>query len=145
MNDFASIGKNILIVDKYFKIYFRNALKEYDLNASDGLAILMLYEGHCQTQDQIISELHYDKAVVARTMKGLEEKGYVERFENPDDNRSFIFKPTERVEVIKPELMRILREWSNKLMDGIDDIETLKKQMSIMSQNAYKTVKGDNE
>ncbi|MEG0979362.1 MAG: MarR family transcriptional regulator [Oscillospiraceae bacterium] len=145
MNDYALIGKNILIIDKYFKIYFKNALKIYGLNASEGLALLMLYEGKCQTQDQIISELHYDKGVIARTMKELEDKGYVERNENPVDNRSFIFNVTEKSELVRPHIIRILKSWSDKLMDGIDDIEVLKMAITKMSINAYNTVKGDNE
>jgi DNA-binding MarR family transcriptional regulator len=111
------IGRKMMIINKYFKIYLRNALKEYDLNAMEGMVLLVLYENNNhldkdtfdkihnilgKTQEQIISELHYDKSIMARTMQSLEKKGLLLRDDNPHDNRSYIFTLTEKAVAFKP-------------------------------------------
>ena len=88
---YAFIGRYIFIVDKYFRLYFKDSLKEYGMNSAEGLVLLVLFGEDGMTQDQLIAELQYDKGVMARTMKSLEEKAYVKRERNPIDKRSSIF------------------------------------------------------
>lgn len=147
-----SIGLNILVIDKYFKIYLKKSLKEYNLNTSEGLVLLILYkqletldknliEIHStklgRTQDEIIDELHYDKGVMTRAMKSLEEKNYVLRKDNPQDNRSYIFELTEEAICLKPHLLEILNKWHNIVLKDINEdmIKILKSQLSKMFQN----------
>lgn len=70
MERFVSIGRNMAIADKYFKLYLRDALQPYDLNAAEGVVMLMMFQksekSDCsiidgKTQDEIIREIHYDK------------------------------------------------------------------------------------
>lgn len=153
-----SIGLNILVIDKYFKIYLKKSLKEYNLNTSEGLVLLILYkqletldknliEIHNtelgKTQDQIIDELHYDKGVMTRAMKSLEEKNYVLRKDNPQDNRSYIFELTEEAICLKPHLLEILNKWHNIVLKDInkDMIKILKSQLSKMFQNVINSNK----
>ena len=58
-----SIGRNIMVIDKYFRMYFKNHLKQYGLNTAEGLSLLALYEEDGRTQEQLIMLLHYDKAL----------------------------------------------------------------------------------
>lgn len=44
MNQFTSIGKNMMIADKYFKLYLKNELLAYDLNTAQGIVLLMMYQ-----------------------------------------------------------------------------------------------------
>ena len=90
-----------------------------------------------KTQDEIISELHYDKGVMARTMQSLEDKNYVIRKNNPQDNRSYIFQLTENAINLKPEILKILNEWNNTLLQGIDKkiVDLIKLQLDKMVDN----------
>lgn len=147
MKAIAIIGRNINIADKYFRIYLRNCLNPYGLNAAEGTVLLNMYEKHSDTsknplngttQEELIAGLHYDKGVMTRTMKSLEEKGYVLRSANPDDSRSYVFTLTGKGNTFKRTLVTILREWAEVLFKGVDEasIGVLEKALDIMSENA---------
>lgn len=153
MYEYASIGRNIMIIHKYFKMFFKNELKKYHMNTAEAMVLLALYEHDGKTdeeiltaihngsvgktQDQIIGELHYDKGVMARTMQSLENKGYILRNDNPHDNRSYIFTLTEEARCFKPKLIAILRQWNEGLLADIGDLDMLKQLMERMATNAH--------
>jgi DNA-binding MarR family transcriptional regulator len=158
MNDDRALGRDIFVIDKYFRIYFKNALRQYDLNATEAMVLLALYErgslredvfedihGHKlqKSQEQIISDLQYDKAAMTRTMQSLEGKGFVVRRENPIDNRSFLFSPTETADAFKPSLIGVLRDWNNILLNGVGDLEIVSGALRRMANNAKQELKGE--
>jgi DNA-binding MarR family transcriptional regulator len=146
MNKFAGIGRNMTVSNKYFHLYLRNELRPYDLNATEGIVMLMMYRhDDCSddeyignTQDEIIKKIHYDKGVMTRTMKGLEEKDFVKRNLNPMDSRSYIFSLTPKGLEFKETLINILRQWNNHLLKGIDehDLKTVERALEIMAKNS---------
>ena len=152
---YVSIGRNMNIADKYFRLYLRSALNPYELNAAEGTVLLVMYgkdggtekqifhsihgfEPGGNTQDELIGQLHYDKGVMARTMKTLEEKGYVERRDNPADSRSYLFYLTEQGKNFKETLLHILRIWQEVLLKNLDEktLDVIEKALEIMAQNA---------
>ncbi len=154
MTPYSSVGRNILVIDKYMKLYLKNALKPYDLNTAEGMVLLTLY-GHNglaqdeimnelhggewgRTQDQLIDELHYDKGVMTRTMQALEAKGYVNRQGNSADGRSYLFYLSKKAEEFKPRLMSILRAWNDGVLKGFDvqQIEQMERVLAQMADNA---------
>lgn len=153
------IGRKMMIINKYFKVYFRNALKEYDLNAVEGMVLLVLYENNNQfdkkafdkihtsilgkTQEQIISELHYDKSIMARTMQSLETKGFVLRDDNPHDSRSYIFTLTDKAVAFKPTLIEILKKWSEILLNEVEKLDAVAAALDKMTQNVIQSIKGE--
>lgn len=156
-----SIGRNNMIIEKYFKLYFRNSLKQYDLNTAEGLILLLMMEKEMkpqhnaldkmhqlikgQTQDQMNDEIHYDKAVMTRTMQSLESKGYVERSINPADRRSSVFSLTKKAVDFKLTLIEILTLWNDGLQKGIDEekLEIVKTVLCQMANNALELTKGE--
>ncbi len=152
---YGTIGRNILIIDKYMKLYLKYALKPHDLNTAEGMVLLVLYghdglgqdeiltELHGQkergkTQEQLIFSLHYDKGVMTRTMQALESKGYVRRQENSADGRSYIFFLTPKAESFKPTLLSVLRLWSESILQGInkDAVALIESALMQMAENA---------
>ena len=147
MKAIALIGRNINVVDKYFRIYLRNRMNPYGLNAAEATVLLNMYEKsgdasedtlNGTTQEALIAGLHYDKGVMTRTMRSLEEKGYVTRSVNPNDSRSYIFALTGKGNSFKKTLVTILREWADILFTGVDEssVEVLEKALNTMSKNA---------
>lgn len=156
-----SIVKNSMIIEKHFKLFFKNGLKQYDLNTAEGMVLLLLIEKEAkpecntiekmhkiirgQTQDQMIDEIHYDKAVMTRTMQSLEGKGYVVRNLNPIDSRSYIFSLTKKAADFKPTLINILKHWNEGMQKGIDkkELEVADKALSQMANNAIELARGE--
>lgn len=93
MVEYKAIGVNMFIIDKYFKVYLKKSLKKYDLNAAEGLVLLVFLKHHNKmTQDAIC---------------------------------------------LKPELVKILNEWNNTLLQGIDKelASLIKSQLDKMVDN----------
>ncbi|MDD2969989.1 MAG: MarR family transcriptional regulator [Lachnospiraceae bacterium] len=159
---YKEIGRNILIIDKYFKLYLKTALKQYDLNTAEGMVLLTLYEqtGHTSaqiiqnshpenfsaTQNQLIDELHYDKGVMTRIIQSLEQKGFVRRTDHPLDSRSFLINVTDKALDFKPVLISILKRWNDLFLIGFDEasLDMLDKSLVTMAENAaVATKEGD--
>lgn len=141
MEKFEHIGRNMMISDKYFKLYLRDALAPYGLNATEGVVLLMMFHSAVaqkNTQEDLIRRIHYDKGVMTRTMKELEQKGFVSREPNPTDSRSYLFSLTKAGEALKEPLFDTVRRWNERLLAGIDerDLETVKTVLGKMAQNA---------
>ena len=159
MNDCRVLGRDIFVIDKYFRLFFKNALRPYDLNPTEAMVLLALYEkgGHLRedvfddihehklskSQEQIIADLQYDKAAMTRTMQSLEGKGYAQRRANPSDSRSFLFWATQKADAFKPTLIGILREWNDLLTEGVGDMDIIGPAIRQMAENAKQAVKGE--
>lgn len=156
---YSTIGRSIMAIDKYFKMYFKSALIEHDLNVAEGMVLLALYGHDGQTtegilrdihnaevgttQDQLVDELHYDKAAMTRTMQALEKKELVLRSDHPIDSRSYLFALTDRAKDFKCVLLGILRRWNDDVLQGLDPlaIELLGNSLDSMMEQAVLLVK----
>lgn len=160
---YHTIGRDIMAIDKYFKFYFKSALSGHHLNVAEGMVLLALYGRDGQTtegilddihevemrktQDQLIGELHYDKAAMTRTMQALEKKGLVLRSDNPLDSRSYLFSLTEQAKEFKEVLLTILRTWNDGILQELDGptIALLENSLDSMMQNARRLAKDGKE
>lgn len=144
----TSIGSNIWIIDKYFRLFFKNALKPYDINATEAMVLLTLYSNSDKactlagmSQDQLITFLHYDKSVMTRTMQTLEKKGYVKRMSHPTDSRSYLFEITDYARQFRPKLIDILVQWNEALLQDCEHADQLAHQIHRMARNAMDKAK----
>lgn len=156
---YKEIGRNILIIDKYFKLYLKTSLKYHDLNTAEGMVLLTLYEHTGQTsaqvlqnihhknfsttQNQLIDDLHYDKGVMTRTIQSLDQKGFVQRADNPLDSRSFLLNVTNKALEFKPVLINILKRWNDFILLGFDEatLNILNQSLIIMAESAADAMK----
>ena len=149
MKNPAGIGMNIMISEKYFKQFLRDTLEPYGLNAVEGLVLHMMKMKNSEntetrlygnTQEEIVKEIHYDKGVIARTMKSLEDKELVVRNLHPSDSRCFLFVMTDKGEEIHETVMNVLSDWNSALLDNLssEETEAVSSLMEKVSQNALK-------
>jgi len=75
------------------------------------------------TQDQLTAELKFDKATTARSVKQLENSGYIERKDDPNDRRSHLLYPTPKAIDFFPVLQSILDEFNKSLVGHLTDEE----------------------
>ncbi|MEC0238881.1 MarR family transcriptional regulator [Paenibacillus dokdonensis] len=66
-------------------------------------------------QDQLTQELKFDKATTARSVKQLEQSGYIERIPDPEDRRSLLLHPTPKAKEFEPVLKTILDDANKRL------------------------------
>lgn len=74
-------------------------------------------------QDRLTCELKFDKATTARSVKQLEEGGYIRRQVDLDDRRVNLLFPTEKALEFEPILRSILAEANSKLTRSLTEEE----------------------
>ncbi|MGQ3479523.1 MarR family winged helix-turn-helix transcriptional regulator [Paenibacillus sp. TY11] len=75
------------------------------------------------TQEQLTNELKFDKATTARSVKQLEESGYIARKTDPNDRRSHLLSPTTKALEFAPVLQGILDEFNVSLVHNLSEEE----------------------
>lgn len=130
MKDFHSIGQSVFITDKYFKIFLKNELKEYDLNRAEAMTLMMLLS------DRPLAELHYDKGVLSRTLQSLEEKGYITRSTSAEDGRANDITVLDSAISVGHKIDVILKNWNDGVTEGIEDIELFETMLRKLVENA---------
>ncbi|WP_058304490.1 MarR family winged helix-turn-helix transcriptional regulator [Gorillibacterium timonense] len=86
-------------------------------------------------QDQLTCELKFDKATTARSIKQLEELGYVDRKIDPGDRRSYQLHPTEKALQFDPTLRSLLEQANRKLTRGLTEEEEVELIMLLQKVN----------
>lgn len=130
MKNFHSIGQSVFITDKYFKIFLKNELKEYDLNRAEAMTLMMLLF------DRPLAELHYDKGVLSRTLQSLEEKGYITRSTSTEDGRANDITVLDSAISVGRKIDVILKNWNDGVTEGIEDIELFETMLRKLVENA---------
>lgn len=107
--------KEIGTISRYLSIAHRALLSRIDEELSDysiGVAQLLLlfplFENEGIHQKDLCQIFNMDKGAVGRGLQKLEDSGFIERDDDPEDKRSNLIFLTERSEELKPELVSML-------------------------------------
>ncbi|WP_379129484.1 MarR family winged helix-turn-helix transcriptional regulator [Paenibacillus sp. sgz500958] len=85
------------------------------------LKLILVHPGI--TQDELTQELKFDKATTARSVRQLEESGYIERKVDDKDRRSHLLFPTPKALEFEPVLQNILKQLNIDLTRDLTDEE----------------------
>jgi DNA-binding MarR family transcriptional regulator len=75
------------------------------------------------SQENISAELKIDKSAVARSIKQLEDEGYVLRVVSNEDKRQYCIYATEKARSIYKIMAETIKTGEDYLMQGLTDIE----------------------
>lgn len=85
--------------------------------------IMLACEKDGLSQENISAELKIDKSAVARTIKQLEDEGYVLRKVSNEDKRQYCIYATEKAKNIYKDMADTVEAGDDYLMEGLTDIE----------------------
>ncbi|WP_248927923.1 MarR family winged helix-turn-helix transcriptional regulator [Paenibacillus hamazuiensis] len=133
-----SIAKWISILHRQFQIYLNRELKEYDINSSEYIFLVNLYEKDGVSQEKLSSNLFINKAATARAIGRLEKLGYVQRTRDPLDSRANLVTLTDKGLTIRDFIKTKLAYWSQTISAGLTPEETddMIRKIKRMSGNA---------
>lgn len=66
---------------------------------------------------------HLDKGTIARTLKKMEDSGYITRIVDPENRRAFRISLTEKGYQIAPEICAIDQKWEEIVSHGLTQEE----------------------
>lgn len=113
-------------------------LKPYGLSSGSCPYLLTLYNNDGINQNQISRELNVDKAMSARELKKLIQKGYVKKEADKEDTRAYKLYLTDQGKNIIPDIRRELSIWNNAITSGLEEKEKeeLLRMLDLVLQKA---------
>ncbi len=100
-----------------------------------------------RTQEELARDIRLNKSTLSRALASLEEKGFIERKEDPEDKRALLIYPTEKMLSLHPVVREISAEWNALISRGISDEEmaVFSSVIEKMEKNARETLDGMEE
>ncbi|MGL4254195.1 MAG: MarR family winged helix-turn-helix transcriptional regulator [Fusobacteriaceae bacterium] len=116
-----TIGKYITILSRKSHLFLTKELLENQCDILPGqiMFLMTLYNHGSVRQDNFHQLLHIDKGNSAKSLKNLEELGYISRVRDEKDRRVYNVFPTEKALELKPLIFSILKKLDNSLGNNL--------------------------
>ena len=128
-----SIGKNMGILNRQFNMFINSELKGKNINATEFMYIGYLYENDGITQDDLAKEFLVDKAAITRTLKNMEDKGFIRRERSDTDGRERRIYLTDKA----ADYRSLAESIQKKYIKMAGETLTAKKQSEIENTVSY--------
>ncbi|PXV95561.1 MarR family transcriptional regulator [Lachnotalea glycerini] len=115
-----SFARYVGIFNRQTQAYITAAFSSMNISFSEYILLMNLYNHEGINQEDISSILFIDKAAIARSIKSLEEKGYISREVAIEDRRSKKLFLTDLAKKDEKYLYSILERWENYTTEGLD-------------------------
>ncbi|MGL5329317.1 MAG: MarR family winged helix-turn-helix transcriptional regulator [Peptostreptococcaceae bacterium] len=113
--EFELINKYKTEINKDFRKYAQNELKEYDITIGSLRYLLIIERNNGVNLNEIATELNIDKAMVTRGIKKLVELRYVDKIQDEKDTRAYKLHLSKLGENTLKSIKGIFKEWFEKL------------------------------
>ncbi len=116
--------------------YMKSKFNELDLG-HDVRYIMFIYDNPGCSQDDLVNMFGQSKGNIAKTLRKLEDQGFIQREVNPENRRKYMLNTTEKGRNLVPEYRKISKQWEMEVGITEDDIELKKriKEIAIKGMN----------
>lgn len=135
-----TIGKWISILYRYGQNYVGKKLERYNIGSGQYIILLTLFRNGGINQEDLSDYLKINKGCIAKSIKKLEDEGYIERSINLDDRRAYKVFLTQKGMDIIPSVQEALRSWEDIIISDLSDNEKqmIENLLSKMAEKAHK-------
>ena len=132
-------GKWISILYRYGQSYMSKRMESYNIGRGQLIILLYLSRNGGLSQQDLTDYIKVDKGCIAKSIKSLEEEGYITRSADPDDRRAVKVFLTQKAQDTMPVIEDAISSWESVLMSGLKDDEKLLAEQILykMAKNAY--------
>ena len=106
--------------------YMKSKFKELDLG-HDVRYIMFIYDNPNCSQEDLVNMFSQSKGNIAKTLKKLEDQGFIRREVNPENRRKYMLNTTEKGNNLVPEYRKLSKEWEKEVGISEEDIEIKKR------------------
>ena len=121
--DYLPPGPLISIINRARVIFLNEKLKPFNLSAAQYPIFIYLLNHPDIIQESMARFFHLDKGAIARTLKKMEDSGYISRIVDPDNRRAFRISLTEKAYKIAPDISAIEEQWEVRITRGLSPDE----------------------
>ncbi len=100
--------------------YINDNVKEEEVSFGLHPLLIKIYRNEGISQEELAEALHLNESTIARNLKKLEDKGFIERIK---DKRKKIIKITPKGGKIAQKVMDLDEMWDKKLKSNLTDEE----------------------
>ncbi len=143
MSDFVlpaslPLGALFSIINRTRVVFLNERLKSYNLSAGQYPVFIYLLKHDDVIQDALARYFHLDKGTIARTVKKMEDNGYISRRVDPDNRRAFRLSLTSKGYEIAPEILAVDQEWEAVISRqfSLDEKENLCLLLRIVAESS---------
>ncbi|SHI48852.1 DNA-binding transcriptional regulator, MarR family [Clostridium amylolyticum] len=141
-NIYEEFGRWISILYRQFQIFINNELKDLNITSGEYIYLIKLYENKELTQEELAEIYYIDKAAITRSIRSLEDKGYIKRIKNQRDKRSYRIQVTDQALKVKHRIYNALKSWDDLISSDVNDDE-LKMLSNVLKNMSLKSLHGD--
>jgi MarR family transcriptional regulator, organic hydroperoxide resistance regulator len=123
------ISHAIFRVGRLHKMMAGNLLRGVGLHPGQELVMMYLWELGPQRQTDLIRLVDSDAATMTRTIRRLEQAGFVRRSPVAGDKRAFLIEPTAASRALRPQVEQIWSQLEQIAVGGVSERE----QQTILS------------
>lgn len=129
------------IITRNHYIFMNHELKHLELTDGQVPCLLVLSKKEGITQDELAQMFYIDKGTIARAIKKLEEKGMVNKVQDPLNRRRYLLSLTQKGEQVIPVILQAEKKWENILFKGFSNEERsyMLNKMTILAENSLKS------
>ena len=103
--------------------------------------IMAIFDNPGISQDDLVNMFGQSKATVAKSLKKLEDDGYIKREVNPENRRKYMLNTTSKADELVPKIRKISKDWEKEVGITDEDYE-LKKRIKEIAINGMKLTEG---
>ncbi len=121
-----NIIKSFGILNRTFQTYISKAISDEALTYSDSIFLVNIGNREGTNQEEIADLLVIDTAAVARSVKNMEQKGYIKTKRSENDKRVKELYLTDRGKKLCQFLRQLNTQWIDYVLRDLDSVEITK-------------------
>ncbi len=120
------------------QIYMKKAFKRLGISFDEGIILQYLLANPGVTQDHIAEALALDAAAVARSLKAMEQRGYLLRSVDETNQRRKLTNVTPAGAQVANRIIQAMDAWDNEIFKGLSDerVAVLVESTSFLQRRA---------
>lgn len=121
-----------------YDAFLKEKLRDHDLTTGDLTYLINIFYHEKLSQRQLADILYVSEANVAKIVKRLEKKGYIERVPDESNKSRKILNLTQKGKLTTYSLIKITYEWENNITNSFSEeqVSNLKKILYELTQNS---------
>ena len=125
------------------EIFMTRCLADFGLTATEVVILRYLYDEVSPAQENISEHFMLDRGAIARTLRKLEDKEIIQRYENPSNHREKIISLTDKGLELKTFCFSLTDLWQDTMLSSIseDDADIFEGILNRMVNNVTNCLK----
>lgn len=111
------------IIHRQSFVQLKQQLKQLSITSGQFMYLMLICEEEGKSQDYIRQTLMLDKGSAARTLKQLEDDGYITREVCAGDKRQYRLYPTQKARQLYPKIRQITDGWERQMLSHLSGVE----------------------